>query len=358
MADESFPRLASEELATLVELFQHQDKKELADVFKFARADFVEIEYDNWNGGTYSWSLKIEVPVSAFTGIASRFSEVEKECSDTLSYLDRLHPNHNFSGVTIIPSSSGVLTSQQAIGVTAEDREAMGRIWGNGAVRVFLSHKVEFKVQTAKLQKALASYGVSSFVAHEDIHPTEKWIREIERALFSMDALVALLSKNFSDGDWTDQEAGVAIGRKVPLIAMRLGRDPYGFMGQWQGVSGCSWDRPEEMAMKILDILHKKLYDKARLFEAALSVYASSESFEGSAWAIENLLSKFKSLTSDQVSRVMESYQANSQNKHSFRGRDLLSPLLKEWTEEKWVLQNEDLVPESELHSTSDEMPF
>jgi len=359
MPDESFPQLASEVLATLVELFQHQDKKELANVFKSARAEFVEIEYDNWNGGTYTWSLKIEVPVSAFAGIASRLADVEKECSTTLQYLDQLHPNHNLSGVTITPLSSTVLGPKQAAEAAMHDREVMDRIWGNGAVRVFLSHRAEFKVQTAELQKALALFcGISSFVAHEDIHPTEEWMREIERALFSMDVMVALLSEDFPDSDWTDQEVGVAIGREVPLIAIRLGRDPYGLMGQWQGVGGCSWDKPQEMAMKILEILHKKLADKSKLFEAALSAYASSESFDSSGWAIENLLSKFKTLTSEQVGRVMESYRENLQNMHSFKGRGLLVPLLKKWTGEKWVLQNEDLVPESELHSTSENMPF
>lgn len=182
-------------------------------------------------------------------------------------------------------------------------------------------------------------------MAHEDIEPTQEWQREIEHALRSMDALLALLTSDFHESDWTDQEVGVAMGRGVPLIAVRLGRDPYGLMGKGQGLGGCSFAKPEELVLRVVDVLHKRMSEKSRLFECALSAYESSLTFADSSWKVENLLGKFESLTAEQVDRVIQAYRSNGQNKNSFRGRDLLRPLLEKWTRSSWHIADDELQP-------------
>ena len=128
------------------------------------------------------------------------------------------------------------------------------KFWLPGYFKLFLSHVSAFKVQTSKLQTALKRFGVSAFVAHEDIEPTLEWQTEIEKALFSMDALAAVLSPGFHESKWTDQEVGVAIGRDVLVIALRVGVDPYGFIGKHQGVQA-KGKRPGEVAELIFEIL-------------------------------------------------------------------------------------------------------
>ncbi len=49
------------------------------------------------------------------------------------------------------------------------------RFWIPGYFRLFLSHLSEFKQKTAALQEALRPYGITAFVAHEDIEPTKEW---------------------------------------------------------------------------------------------------------------------------------------------------------------------------------------
>ncbi len=112
------------------------------------------------------------------------------------------------------------------------------RFWLPGHFRLFLSHVSIIKVKTAQLQKALRKYGISGFVAHEDIEPTKEWQNEIEKALMSMDALLAVLSPGFKESNWTDQEVGVAVGRDVLVVPIRKGLDPYGFIAKYQGYSG------------------------------------------------------------------------------------------------------------------------
>ena len=75
------------------------------------------------------------------------------------------------------------------------------------------------------MKNELANYGIASFVAHKDIEPMWEWELEIRRALFSMDFLIALLTEEFSNSNWTDQEIGVAYGRRIPIIPIRIGKD-------------------------------------------------------------------------------------------------------------------------------------
>jgi hypothetical protein len=127
------------------------------------------------------------------------------------------------------------------------------RIWGDKGYRVFLSHKADVKKKTAELKERLELFGISAFVAHTDIKPTKEWQSEIQNALASMHAFVALLTRTFHVSDWTDQEVGYALARGVPLIAVKLGLNPYGFIGKFQALA-CTWDNaPLEIAKLVIE---------------------------------------------------------------------------------------------------------
>ena len=96
-----------------------------------------------------------------------------------------------------------------------------------GMLKVFLTHLAAHRKCAADLQEALWGYGISAFVAHNDIVPTQEWQAEIETALPTCDALVALLHPEFHESNWTDQEIGFAMGRGVPVFSVRCGEDPY-----------------------------------------------------------------------------------------------------------------------------------
>ena len=72
--------------------------------------------------------------------------------------------------------------------------------------RLFLSHISKDKLKATRLKSCLEIYGISGFVAHEDIHPTLEWQSEIERALNNMDALIAIHKTGFSRRNWTQQQ--------------------------------------------------------------------------------------------------------------------------------------------------------
>ena len=119
---------------------------------------------------------------------------------------------------------------------------------------VFLTHVSKIKEKTSQLKVALADYGMHGFVAHEDIEPTKEWQDEIEAGLASMDALVASLSPGFNESKWCDQEVGVAIGRRVPIVPVRIDLDPYGLFGKYQAIQG-KGKSPNEVAPLIFNAL-------------------------------------------------------------------------------------------------------
>src|SRR5260370_19981918 len=93
-----------------------------------------------------------------------------------------------------------------------------------------------------------------------------------------MDAFVALLTDNFHDSDWTDQEVVYALGRSVPLIAVKLGRDPYGFMAKFQALT-CDWNEAPVALVKLL-------IKDPRMLEAYLKAVSRCSSFgDGNALA-------------------------------------------------------------------------
>lgn len=161
-----------------------------------------------------------------------------------LKIADELEIDHNFKSISTNP-------------------QIECKFWTEGYFRLFLCHISEFKSTTSVLQKALLPYGISAFVAHKDIEPTNEWQNEIEKALFTMDALAAILMKGFKESNWCDQEVGAAIGRSLLIIALQKGIDPYGFLGKYQGLQTKGKNRLE-VAESIFNILvsHDKTTDK------------------------------------------------------------------------------------------------
>jgi hypothetical protein len=191
--------------------------------------------------------------------------------------------------------------------IVSED--AIKRVWPDEGFRLFLSHKSEEKKETAKLKEALSRYGIICFVAHEDIHPTTQWQDEIENALATMDGLVALMTEKFHDSQWTDQEIGYAFARNVPIIAVRLGSDPYGFIGKFQALS-TTWD---DAPKKIREILCRH----PNFFPAYLRALRTCQ-----GWTYANYLAEyfplFKQLTEEQVDELIAAYNETPELSGSF----------------------------------------
>lgn len=187
--------------------------------------------------------------------------------------------------------------------------------WKENYYKLFLSNIAAFKKEAAELQKSLLTYGITSFVAHEDIEPTKEWQSEIEIALKTMDGLAALLTPTFHESKWTDQEVGVAIGRNVPIIPLRFGQDPYGFVGKYQGLQGAGKDF-RQLSKEIMQILLANENSRQKMTQGLVHSLVKSHSFAESKEKI-GFIEKAPYLSTDLIQLLENSIKENSQVRES-----------------------------------------
>jgi hypothetical protein len=250
-------------LATLSKLYGRKGARQLREIIVNARHRVhEEWSSDSWDGGTYGHALYLLVPETIYLNIVEDKVDIQNQIKNELNQLH--HVQNEFIAEVFIEledikdqewrRESGLLIGGKRVVPTDAER----RIWGGDGFRVFLSHRSDVKQSTARLKDRLQLFGISAFVAHKDISPTREWQDEIENALASMDAFAALMTPEFHESDWTDQEVGFALCRGVPIIPVNLGRNPYGFFGKFQALVG-TWETAPENLAGIL-IKHDKMF--------------------------------------------------------------------------------------------------
>lgn len=202
------------------------------------------------------------------------------------------------------------------------------KFWSSGEARLFLSHLAKNKVETTQLKEQLEPFGISAFVAHEDIEPTKEWQTEIESALATMDALVALLAPGFKESSWCDQEVGVAIGRKLPIISVRQGLDPYGFIGKYQAVQG-DGKTAALLAKEIFNLFIINPIIGPKITDALVKQLADSYSFDRSKTLIAHI-KQSNFLNSKHVTSMKSAVKNNSQVNGSWGVPEQIAQLAKQ----------------------------
>jgi hypothetical protein len=162
----------------------------------------------------------------------------------------------------------------------------------------------------------LNEYAISGFVAHEDIEPSKEWMQEIERALFSMNCICAIVTPDFINSAWCDQEVGVAIGRKVLVIPIRKGADPYGLFGKYQGIQSKNKDS-KKIAEEIFGIVSTNEKTKNIYCEMVRNLVLNAKNLiEGLRWLV--LLEKIQNIEQHIVTELQSKFASNiNLNSHS-----------------------------------------
>ncbi|AUM04008.1 toll/interleukin-1 receptor domain-containing protein [Enterobacter sp. Crenshaw] len=262
------------------------------------------------------------------------------------SYAKDMLANVNENKLSIIANELGILGEAS----TTEIKDINVSFWQQGYFKLFLSHLASFKVQTSHLQSALRKYAISSFVAHEDIEPTREWQSEIEAALKTMDALVAILMPGFSESKWCDQEVGVAVGRDVLIIPVRRGLDPYGFIGKYQGIQS-QGKKTGEVAEAIFNTLVKSPRTRNKILLALSGSLSNAITAKDAIEKIEI----FNNLTAIPVEILENLKQQVSKNKRLIDSTEFLNHLnsmLQKFNVEKLTTGN------IEQETEWDDIPF
>ncbi|MEO0795158.1 MAG: TIR domain-containing protein [Verrucomicrobiota bacterium] len=187
--------------------------------------------------------------------------------------------------------------------VFAATKVASADFWVDGQLRVFISHLSSNKERMSTMKAELSHWGVSAFIAHEDIEPSREWLNEVEAGLETMDVLVAVVEPGFKESDWCAQEVGFALGRHIDVIPLRAGLDPFGFFGKIQGVQ-IKGKIPTEVASEIVRLLLKKPKHRDKLLRAMGKAFRALQS-EQKTRAFK-LLDSWTVATDSQIRALLE----------------------------------------------------
>ena len=215
--------------STVAELLKEEKHTEAHRIFTGGDVASFVVDHDNWDGGMDFYSVEITIDVKTYVDLRKR-GIVEEVCGQITEAFNVCMNNipDSVRSVSLTPSSTATFDERKI----AEPSS----YWKVGYYKVFISHVSKYKESASNLKLKLEPYGISAFVAHEDIKPSKEWEVEIEKALFSMNALCAILTPDFCESSWCDQECGYAFGRNVLTIPIEKGQLPYGMFGKIQAI--------------------------------------------------------------------------------------------------------------------------
>lgn len=311
-ADQGFTKDLAPLIATVSELAKADGSDLEQQILGSAQARLEEPEYDNWNGGTYYYTLFLTLPVPLFSRLGDTTSTVEETIAKRINQVQRGSNNRKITAVVIQPGLVRPTDSEQELSKVIEQRARprVPQFWTPGQFRLFLSHVTAFKQRTAALRQSLSRFHISAFVAHDTIEPGELWQREIEAALRSMDAMAAILTPEFRESRWTDQEVGWALGGGLYVLPIRRGLDPYGFIAEVQGIQGAN-KTVNAVAEEVFLTLLKQKQTRSRMLEAIVYGFERSSS---SSDAVRNvaLIEKAGTFPITLAQRLESTASANS----------------------------------------------
>lgn len=187
--------------------------------------------------------------------------------------------------------------------VFVEAKITSADFWADGQLRLFVSHLSLNRERMSALKSSLAHWGICAFIAHEDIEASREWRDEVEAGLETMEILAAVVEPGFKESDWCSQEVGYALGRKIDIIPLQAGLDPFGFFGKYQGIP-IKGKIPDTVANEIAKLLLKKPKHREKLLKNIGKAFSALESPK--KIHLVTLLDDWSAVTDDQLKGVVE----------------------------------------------------
>ncbi len=163
-------------------------------------------------------------------------------------------------------------------------------------ILVFLSYSNKDKKIAADIKQGLERFGLSVFMAHDDIDWSEDWRDTVYKNLQECHVFIALLTENFRQSVMANQEAGFAIAEDK-IMASLIADDAidirdFGFLEEKQA-KRFSAEKANEIYIAILDKINKDDELRDTMQKSLVVVYRKETSPEGVGF-IYDLLKKYK----------------------------------------------------------------
>lgn len=327
----TFEEQAAPIAATAGRIARLKGDLKLATVLESGKARLVQTGHDDYGDGYDIYAFLIEVSVELYAEIDDDRDKLEKSILTKIEQLTRSYAHISIGEAIVSPlllnaTDSAPQGEALVTAVANTEGEVPASYWAPGHFRLFISHSSEKKESVHNLKSALAEYQIAAFVAHDDIEPTRKWQDEIETALRTMDALAAVISPNFQQSAWCDQEVGFAIGRAKLIVALQAGANPHGFLARNQGLQ-TRGRKVSDVSRLMFEIIIKNESTSFRLVDSLISRLALSKNW-ASARKTANLLANAPSITNSQAARLLTILQENTEVSGAFDVPEIIEQLV------------------------------
>ncbi len=212
-------------------------------------------------------------------------------------------------------------------------------------LRVFISYSNKDNEVARLIKREFDNYEIRAFLAHEDIEVGQEWRGIILENLKKSNIFVAILSENFINSEWTNQEVGFAICKGDLIVTVSIdGTGLYGFLEMFQALrefESRDLTNPfvcQDLVLEILkisatkedlrddlkDSLIRRLAKRNKYGRPHPDSYRDSENYFG-------LLYSLKPFTKDQINEIVKRSIENNQIYGASGCRDILKDLLEEY---------------------------
>lgn len=315
---------------------------ELYDFFCEQNIEEVWTHHDNWDGGIDFYNIILHIPVDFFVHLRKNGKVEEVEQTISGFYNDAMRGDIESLQI------SGVFLKPQADNVSVFGENLDDSMWRPGFFRLFISHLSTNKDAASNLKKWLLGYGIDCFVAHEDITPSKEWEEEIEKALFTMEALCAIVVPDFIKSQWCDQEVGIALGQRKQVFAINKGAVPYGFFGRYQALKSKN-KRASQMAHDVWVTISTNNNTKQTYLNKLVSLILTTTTTSDAERLID-VLKQCVDVDKHFIENIHDNYSSNSilntseiiVSLNSIFKKYGLTEVTMKWPETMWS-DNEDL---------------
>jgi hypothetical protein len=311
----SFEEKAKDIVWAAAQIARAQKEEPDATVLEKSTASLIHNGSDP--NGASIYTLTLEVPIGTYVEIEQYREGLEQSIRERIRPLVRRFPDAWVSEVIITPVLIAASLPAELPPEHGQVPEEAPSFWETGFFRLFISHTHSNKTSAHNLKAALGKYPIAAFVAHDDIEPIKEWQLEIERALRTADALAAIITPDFVQSNWCDQEVGFAFGRGKLVVPLCKETVPHGFLGKYQGFQAKGLQAPD-VAEELFQMLLEHQLTSDRMADALVENMANSRSFQTSRDAMP-LLERVPKLNKTQVARLVQSITENDQVANAIR---------------------------------------
>ncbi len=237
--------------------------------------------------------------------------------------------------------------------------------WKPG-LRVFISHLNADKSIAHEFSIQLQKWGISSFVAHNDLIPFKRWLDELLKRLSTTQVVVALItSDKFNNNFWTNQEIGFAYARNIEILPVKFSTaDPTGFIASIQ-----AWSDKNNDAKTIAEKIFKHFAVQAKyndyLRAGLIYQFNNPNSSEDAIEIFNNLENFLTNLSEDEEEKILKSINENKYLSFSncASAYSKFTLYLSQATGKEFMIHNEKIIAmsipdETQDSSDPDDIPF